>query len=427
MPTIGVPAGELNLVTREGLQIQGQAPEVAVNLTIAVPSGSLSIASSAVSVVSGVIVGVPVDALAVSADAPTLFTAYIRGPPVGSLALAADAPTVLSGSNVQPGAGSVSLSSEAPSAEIDHTKSPGVDSLTLTGVAPSVINSGDGDAIQVPTGELYVVTRQGLEIRGQAPTVEIAELPYPSPDALILTGNAPVISRLSDPTVGSLSITGQAPSVALPNISGIQPGTGSLTFASDEGPDATPLTLTGQAPLLNWGVYPGADSLSISGQAPKVAPIPDSAALSLTGQAPGVLVSNPTITRIVPVGALSLDSDPVNVGSESSPSVGSLSLSSDAPAATLNTVFPSKGTLSLASSAPTVTTTTDRALIAVVSRFGPETLYTQADIQSVSYVQSSMSGIIYKVVRLKDGSVYYSSAMSGTIYVSTDFNIGGTA
>ena len=138
MPTISVPSTQLHLVAIVGLQLTGQAPDVQVGVTIAVPSGALEFASDAVSVKLTHVQHPLVGTLVISSDNVTVTQTLIRAPPLGTLALASNAPSAEIDHFKTNSTVSVEIASDAPSALIGFTKTPSVGSLAFNGIAPTI-------------------------------------------------------------------------------------------------------------------------------------------------------------------------------------------------------------------------------------------------------------------------------------------------
>lgn len=175
-----------------------------------------------------------------------------------------------------------------------------------------------------------------LALSGFAPTVARTanQAVAPGVGSLTLTGFAPTVSQSVGlnltPGVAALALTGYAPSVARTANQSLTPGAGSLT-------------LTGYAPTISQphGVAPGVGTLSLTGFAPTVAQSanqgvnPGVGSLSLTGYAPSI--GQTANQALVPgVGALSITgfAPVVTVASASVslvPGVGVLTVAGYAP------------------------------------------------------------------------------------------------
>jgi hypothetical protein len=176
-----------------------------------------------------------------------------------------------------------------------------------------------------------------LVITGYAPTIAQPQTAAPGAGTITLTGFAPAVVQNAqvNPGVGSLVLTGYAPTIAQPQTA--SPGVGTIT-------------LTGYAPAVvqNTNVAPGVGSLAITGYAPSISQ-PQTAApgvgtVTLTGYAPTV-VQNAAVA----------------------PGVGSLSITGYAPAVVQNTnVAADVGTLAITGYAPSLAQTANQAIAAGV-------------------------------------------------------------
>lgn len=183
----------------------------------------------------------------------------------------------------------------------------------------------------------------------------------PTVGTLALSGYAPSIAQTANqsliPGAGSFALNGYAPSVAQTSGNLINPGTGSITFSGyaptitqpqNVAPGAGSLAITGYAPSITQGVTtaiaPGVGTLAITGYAPTVAQsanilvYPPAGSLVLTGYAPALAqTANQVIT----------------------PAQGSIAITGYAPtvaqAAASPSLTPDRGLLQIVGYAPSVT------------------------------------------------------------------------
>jgi hypothetical protein len=136
----------------------------------------------------------------------------------------------------------------------------------------------------------------------------------PGVGTLVITGYAPTVARTAGlnlvPGTGVLTITGYAPVVAQSNNQAVVPGVGSLTItgyaplvtkSANQNliPGSGILTITGYAPTVSQSIggslLPGTGNIVITGHAPTVARtlasniLPGSGILTITGHAPSVV------------------------------------------------------------------------------------------------------------------------------------------
>lgn len=204
------------------------------------------------------------------------------------------------------------------------TVEPTVGSLVLSGVAPSV---SVAQTVSPAPGCLNLVTFVGLELRGQAPTIEVTTtsglVEEPGAGSLTLTGQAPTqtVNHVVSPGTGALSVSSDAPVVALDRFS--FPSVVALVLASDQ-----------------------ADRIVNNNRGPPVGQ-----ATFATAAASAEIAHN----RSTPSGSLSFSGDAPTIGVDVSPAVGALSLTSSAPLANVGdnkVVLPDRDALSIGSDAP---------------------------------------------------------------------------
>lgn len=197
----------------------------------------------------------------------------------------------------------------------------------------------------------------------------------PSVGSLALTGNAPTVTRSGSitvtPSAGSLALTGVAPTVLRGSNTTITPTAGALSLTGQaptltytlESPPAGTLTLTGAAPtvVVSQVRQASAGSLALTGLAPTVIRgtivRPTVGSLSLTGAAPTVSIGSGSGTVTPSVGALTLTGTAPTVirGTIIQPGSGSLALTGqNATIPQAGVIVPASGSLSLSGAAPTV-------------------------------------------------------------------------
>lgn len=164
-----------------------------------------------------------------------------------------------------------------------------------------------------------------VAITGYAPTIAQPHAVNPGIGALALTGYAPAVVQNTNvgPGVGSLTITGYAPSIAQPHA--VAPGAGSIAITGYAPTISQPqmaipgvgtLSITGYAPTVtqaaSQAVNPGAGSLVLTGFAPSIAQTANQSvsagagSVSITGFAPTVTQASASIEVLPSVGALAI-------------------------------------------------------------------------------------------------------------------------
>lgn len=232
--------------------------------------------------------------------------------------------------------------------------------LTNSDGPPIPWRQGKTRIVYVPAGGGTTVTPGvgSLTVTGFAPTVSVTanQTVTPGVGVLTVTGLAPtiVIGTRVYPDVGALTLTGLAPTVSVSNHQIVTPGVGVLTVAG-----FAPAVLTGTT------VSPGVGVLTLAGLAPTIAVTnhktvtPGVGSLTVTGFAPTVTASNHQ-TVVPGVGALVVTGfAPVIVSNPKvvTPGVGLLTLLGFAPTVLVATAFtvdaaglvlvPNDGSLSL--------------------------------------------------------------------------------
>ena len=196
-----------------------------------------------------------------------------------------------------------------------------------------------------------------LTLTGQAPSVSASASVSPGVASLTITGYAPTVSAGSDataaPGAGSLALTGLAPTVSA---------------SASVAPAAGAVVITGQSPTVaaSASVSPAAANLTLTGQAPTVAAsstaTPGVGGLTLAGNAPTVTASavvSPTPGAVVITGY----APAVSASVAASPAIAELVLTGHAPTVTASsgavdvTAAPDTGALVINGYAPDVTVT----------------------------------------------------------------------
>ncbi len=213
-----------------------------------------------------------------------------------------------------------------------------------------------------------------LTITGQAPSVKVTQSAAPGVAALSVTGLAPTLrgNETVRPGVDALAIAGQAPTANLPQSAA--PGAGALTLTGlapianlkqSASPGAGALTITGLAPVasLTQSVAPGVGALTITGLAPTVrlslSAAPSVASLTISGLAP---VANLTHSAAPGAGALTITGLAPSVTVSAAGAVvigaGALTITGLAPTANLTqSAAPGAGALTVTGFAPSVVLT----------------------------------------------------------------------
>lgn len=191
-----------------------------------------------------------------------------------------------------------------------------------------------------------------LVITGYAPTIAQPQTSNPGVGALTLTGFAPTIAQpqTAAPGVGSLTLTGYAPSIVQGQ--NVNPSAGTITitgYAPDiaqpqsAAPGVGTIAITGYAPSIAQplAVAPGAGSISFTGYSPSVAQtanqavLPGAGAVAFTGYAPSLAqTANQTVTAGAGTGVLTGYAPTVTQASASNsaaPDAGVLTITGYAP------------------------------------------------------------------------------------------------
>jgi hypothetical protein len=279
-------------------------------------------------------------------------------PPVGTLTLTGQ--VLALGFALGMSVGSLALSGFAPTATvgsgaIDMTPAPAA--LTLTGHAPIVSNTL---FIPIPSGSLV--------FKGPARVSSGTSIEIPA-GSLSLSGQTPSVNRtyVADIGAGTLSVSGLAPTILVGQR--IEIGAGSLQFkgparsgAISASPAVGALAFTGYAPSVvnNQPIAIGAGSLAFDGQYVGIAfGGLDTATLTLTGYAPTASVAGGSNTNISPdVAALALTgyAPAATVNHIAAPAVGALTLQGTISSLSAGVGIPA-GTLTLTGHAPSLALT----------------------------------------------------------------------
>lgn len=272
---IAVPKGELRVKTDVGLYLNGQAPRL--GHVIGVPAGSLSVSGQAPAVAAPVSISLPTPpALTVSAEAPLILNGTIRAPPAGSLAvsglpfvgllLTGLKPTVLiqaeeTSVTAEPGAATLGLVGQAPDSLNSTAIEVGLGRPEFNTFAPTLLL--DSPIIEVPKGELHLVTERGLKLRGyhSTPVVSAIAGPEPATATLSVTGLTPTADETHNrlPNVVTVTLSGRVPTA------GVGSGSSNTVF-----PEVGALSFTGSSPALEIIIPDAQSSLLLSGKAASV-------------------------------------------------------------------------------------------------------------------------------------------------------------
>jgi hypothetical protein len=383
------------------------------------------------------------DTLVITGNAPTAEEDHYRNPGLDSLVITESTPDPLVNHIALPAIDTLVITENQPSAEEDHYRNPGLDALVFTGIEPTakvtILRQPDADSLSL-SGETPEITRfvdptigsisiteltpdplvnhivqPGLDtlvITEQTPTRLLNETASPALDALViteltpdpllnhialpaidelsLTGNTPEISRLTNPSIDTLTFSGEQPTALVtlltqPGkaslvISGITPtrgelfvdarvgsmhmgnvgllirgitptatvsGGGDLVIDDGLAPDALVITENTPTRLVAETVAPSLDALIISGQTP----------VRLVGKSVAPTIDTLVITETTPTLAEAY---------YRSPALDALTLSGKTPTSTLTITIEVGGdTLTFSSEAPTPEFTNKTALPAI--------------------------------------------------------------
>ena len=357
------------------LTLTGSAPTVAQTWSASPAEATLSLTGFAPDLAAADAIVTPSSALVLAGQAPTIIVSLSAAPTVGTLTLAGQAPAISVSETVAPPAGSLTIDEKTPV----RAKTPRVwlnTTETKTGADEMTVvtfnAAGTSLTFDDPAGGKTGSLKLGVE------NTENGDIGW-----IDVTVNAD-INPIAEPGAGSLTLTGQTPSVPLPGEDAL-PGAGALTLATaapslnygiggaddaDSDPEtgepgiaggvpAAALTLAGQAPtvLQTLSVLPAAGTLTLAGKEPLIAKAdtvqPEAASLTLAGQAPTVL----RVDGVAPAeGALTLTGQAPTLFREDTiaPAAGSLTLAGQIPDASSGEgIIPGAGTLTLSTSATT--------------------------------------------------------------------------
>ena len=243
----------------------------------------------------------PAGTIGILSGGPSVFVEssvnYGGGGPGLLLGLALNLQTATPASIPVP-AGSVVVTGYAPT--LGFAFSPANAALTISGTASSL---GFGIGVPAaalamtglaPTPSVHISVGAGsIAVTGQVLTFVDGKLFQPAQGALVIAGLAPIVlvpTTIAVPA-GSLTVTGLAPILDR----GIYPGAGSIA-------------VTGRAPTLGHGSYPGAGTLTITGWTP----VPINSGVGTGGGGPGLLLAlgmNLSYSQLVispPTGSLTI-------------------------------------------------------------------------------------------------------------------------
>lgn len=281
-------------------------------------------------------------------------------PVAGALTLTGLAPLRAPSGILTPGTGALTLT-------IGTTLTAGAGSLTATGGQPAL---GRGPII-VPTGALTltgVTASMGLPIGVLQPRTGQLVFGDRALDTALIPGTGAAffgISNIAAATGGTLTLTGQAPSLLINVRAFVAPG--ALTIVSDpsliQGPQLVPgtgsLAIAGTLANASGSFTPGNATLTLTGQPAVIVGFnqaqPVTCTLALTGAAPAVLATG--LVGLIPgTGSLTLAaSQPVRVTAALlTPSAGGLIVTGVTAALAGLGLRPNAGTLILASDPPTL-------------------------------------------------------------------------
>lgn len=318
--TLPVPAGSVSLT----------GASLTLARTVPIASGGLTITGQGPSLGSGIPVGA--GALTLTGQTPATSSAISIAVGSGALAIAGQAPTVGIGLTIPIPAGQLVF--KGPAAPTSSTIAVPAGALALSGLVPSANVSGGALSVPIAAGT--------LSLSGQAPSVAQGPTIAIPAGSLTFTGQY-IAQAFGDLTPAALVLTGYAPTVSISGQTTLSPGVGMLT-------------LTGQAPSLASTVPVAAGALTLSGQAPvaivsRTIAVP-AGSLAFTGQAPQARMAH-----LVSIGAGSLaltGQTPSTGGSQTMPvAAGALTITGYSPSLSAGFVtnIPS-GTLTITGQAP---------------------------------------------------------------------------
>ncbi len=291
--------------------------------------------------------------LTLTGIAPSIETQQYANPGVGSLALSGNQPTVvvstISNTSIAPASATLAFVGQQPT--IAAQIAPLKGSLTLDGQQPTLVQSSTQNFDIAPFGG-------SLEFVEFAPVVLWS---YPQTGTLTLTGNAPTVTELIAtvrvPIRGALSFSSSVPTV--------------VSASQIITPVVGTLNITGISPAQGISATPNTGSLVIDGRAPewRHGIIPSRGQLTLTSQQ----VPAFSFELFTSTGSLTLTGASSVLSLTLQPAVGSLAFNSDQPIAEVpgnTSLAPFAGTLTLTGQQPTqfVTITPSAAPLSIVGR-----------------------------------------------------------
>lgn len=219
------------------------------------------------------------------------------------------------GNNYWTGAVGRQIVSQTSAVTSSFAVSPGASNGGTITFAIKEAAAGGGTAVNPGVGT--------VAITGYAPSIAQPQTASPGVGTVTLTGYAPAVTQGTNvaPGVGSLTITGYAPSIAQPQTAA--PGAGSLALTgyapsvvqnTQVAPGVGSVSIAGFAPTVKQQYYvlPGAGSVAFTGYAPTVAQTanqavnPGAGSLALTGYAPTVVQASASLSVDAGAGLLTL-------------------------------------------------------------------------------------------------------------------------
>ena len=273
---------ELGLPQGAGsLDLTGYDPTIVINFFITPDAGSLTVTGQQASIAETNVSTPDTGSLNVTGNGITLELGIVE--PTGNIDLTGYDPTILIDFFITPGTGNTDTTGEQP--PLDDGLPTTTGSVVITGYQPvlSVFTP-----ITPDTGSVVVT--------GEQPILDLGIIPQTG--SLTLTGQQAEISTgetLITPDTGSLTVTGN-PLVQTPLEFGIVTQTGTLTLDGQSALVQSPGTFTvdtgevavsGNAPILEFGIITDTGAVTITGNAPVVGGvfiIPGTGQLVVIGQ-----------------------------------------------------------------------------------------------------------------------------------------------
>ena len=192
-------------------------------ITIEIPAGSVTIASTAPVVLFAQVELPSVAALTIASVASVPLVNYIRGPPVVSATLTGIAPGAVIAHNEQPSAGSLSLTGLQPAVNISSsaTVAPGAGALVSQGNNLTLGAVASPGAAELEFTSAASERGFGLQLSGQTATSILGARAATGVDSVALTGQTPlafldILGTTIQVPGAALSIIGHAPLVTVP-------------------------------------------------------------------------------------------------------------------------------------------------------------------------------------------------------------------